>query len=105
MNQMKLLTCHNGQLHAARSEFASIDANRRSSFTTGFAALDELLPNGAFARGAVHELLAIPSHPTPFFVALFMARSSMIQPQMDADERKLKNASCDTGYQPVQSAL
>ena len=74
---MKLLTCHNGQLHAARSEFASIDANRCSSFVTGFASLDELLPNGAFARGAVHELLSIPSHPSPFFVALFIARAAM----------------------------
>ena len=35
---MKLLTCHNGQLHAVRSEFVSIDANRQSSFVTGFAA-------------------------------------------------------------------
>jgi hypothetical protein len=91
---MKLLTCHNGQLHAARSEFASIDANRRSSFVTGFAALDELLPNGAFARGAVHELLAIPSHPSPFFIALMFARAAMeekkFEPQINTDEHRLK---------------
>ena len=82
---MKVLTCHNGQLHAAHSECGSefgefgVKASERS-FVTGFVALDQVAPNGAFARGAVHELLAIPSHPSPFFVALFLAKASMIQP-------------------------
>ncbi|MBC8105339.1 MAG: hypothetical protein H7Z14_02020, partial [Anaerolineae bacterium] len=76
---MKLLTCHNGQLHAAHSELGSGAGAGQRSFVTGFSALDELLPNGAFARGAVHELLAIPSHPSPFFVALFIARASSLK--------------------------
>jgi hypothetical protein len=88
---MKLLTCHNGQLHAAHSELGmSTDATCKS-FVTGFAALDEIAPAGAFARGAVHELLTIPSHPSPFFIALFLSKACMIQPQMNADERGLKN--------------
>ncbi|CAN5657558.1 hypothetical protein BH09PLA1_BH09PLA1_20890 [soil metagenome] len=91
---MKVLTCHNGQLHAAHSEIGTSASSR--SFVTGFSAFDELLPNGAFARGAVHELLAIPSHPSPFFVALFIARATMIQPQMNADERGLKDRKCGT---------
>ena len=80
---MKLLTCHNGQLHAAQSEFGALgaDANQRA-FVTGFDALDAIVPHGAFAHGAVHELLAMPSHPSPFFVALFLA-------------------SCITGVSPV----
>lgn len=90
---MKLLTCHNGQLHAAHSEFVSIDANRQSSFVTGFPALDELLPNCAFARGAVHELLAIPSHPTPFFVALFIARAGMMNRELRVEDRGWKKNS------------
>ena len=74
---MKVLTCHNGQLHAAQSEFGA-DTNQRA-FVTGFDALDQIAPRGAFARGAVHELLAIPSHPSPFFVALFIARATLLK--------------------------
>jgi hypothetical protein len=88
---MKVLTCHNGQLHAARSEFGSDTPGvSRRSFVTGFDALDSIAPNGSFARGVVHELLSIASHPSPFFIALFLAKSAMIQPQMNADERGLK---------------
>src|SRR4051794_15069369 len=98
---MQLLTCHNGRLHAATvtscddaGAGAGMNAKSRG-FATGFAALDELLPNRAFARGAVHELLALPQHPFPLFVALLVARSALLQsqkilqPQMNADERGL----------------
>jgi protein ImuA len=101
---MKLLTCHNGQLHAARSEFASFDANGRSSFTTGFVALDELLPNGAFARGAVHELLSIPSHPSPFFVALFIARAGMMNRGLRIEDRWKKNSFLSSILNPPSSS-
>jgi hypothetical protein len=69
---MKLLSCHNGRLHF----HAADTAPKAKSFTTGLPALDELLPGGALARGAVHELLALPDHPPPLFVALVLARSA-----------------------------
>ena len=93
---MKVLTCHNGQLHAAHSEFG-IDASSHRSFVTGFEALDQIAPNAAFARGAVHELLAIPSHPSPFFVALFLARAALIRtdsPQRHGGTERKSNSLC-----------
>lgn len=46
------------------------------SFVTGLTALDSLPPRGAFAYGAIHEILADPSHGEPRFFALLLARAA-----------------------------
>src|SRR5436309_3291067 len=46
------------------------------TFATGLAALDNLLPAGGFARGAVHELLSDPAvGPPPLLLGLLLARA------------------------------
>jgi len=75
---MQLLSCHQGRIFT--TDFAANNGSTKS-FTTGLCALDELLPRANFARGAVHELLALPSHPLPLFFALLLARSAMNQPK------------------------
>src|SRR5687767_10801114 len=69
---MQLISCHNGRLLA--SALAEETLSRPKVFTTGLAAIDDLLPHGGFARGAVHEILAQPHHGTPRFFALLLAR-------------------------------
>src|SRR5688572_3930385 len=69
---MQLISCHNGRLLA--SALAEETLSRSKVFTTGLAAIDELLPHGGFARGAIHEVLADPKHGTPRFFALMLAR-------------------------------
>jgi protein ImuA len=75
---MKLISCHDGKLHAldagsARAGSAASTAGCKA-FHTGLAALDALSPGGAFARGAVHELLTAPADGTPMFFAAMLAR-------------------------------
>ncbi|MGH7180062.1 MAG: ImuA family protein [Tepidisphaeraceae bacterium] len=72
---MKFLTCHGGRLHT--DVLSQPVGPRNRAFPTGLEAMDELLPGGAFARGAVHELLALPNHPPPLFVALLIARAAL----------------------------
>jgi hypothetical protein len=91
---MQLLSCHNGRLHtAAITSCDGIPGGKSRGFVTGLSALDDLLPNRMFARG-VHELLALPQHSFPLFVALLVARSALLQSpqtlqsQMDADEHR-----------------
>ena len=75
---MKLISCHDGKLltldaaDARRTPSSSRAAG--SVFRSGLAALDALPPGGAFARGAVHELLAGPQHPKPTQFAAWLAR-------------------------------
>jgi protein ImuA len=73
---MKLISCHDGKLHA-------LDASRvarrhpddgRNAFRTGLDAFDALPPGGTFARGAVHELLHAPGHPAPMFPTAWLAK-------------------------------
>lgn len=70
---MQLISCHNGKLHAL-GEGALRAAAPAGSFNTGLAALDELLPSGGFARGAMHELLFAPPDPRPLFLATLLAK-------------------------------
>jgi protein ImuA len=68
---MKLISCHDGKLF-------TLDAARPSrattqTFRTDIPALDELPPGGAFARGAVHELLSKPGDAKPTFFASVLA--------------------------------
>src|SRR2546421_9788983 len=48
----------------------------RKVFATGLTALDALLPEGGFPRGAVHEVLSDPAHGQPRFFALLLARAA-----------------------------
>src|SRR3954471_7439947 len=73
---MQLISCHNGKIHAI-GEDALRAAAPAGAFRSGLAALDELAPGGAFARGAVHELLAAPEHGRPLFLAALLARAAM----------------------------
>ena len=77
---MQVISCHNGQLHvtaaAADSAVRWAGATTARTFATGLSALDDLLPHGAFARGAVHELLVLPHHPPPLFVAAMLSRAA-----------------------------
>jgi len=98
---MKLLSCHDGKLHVlseqhlhrppggadGRAEGGAVADG--SAFSTGLAALDEIAPGGAFARGAVHEVLSDPDDGTPLFFAMLLA----------------SRGSCGTGFQPVSEAL
>src|SRR5262245_12041754 len=80
---MQLLSCHNGRLHAVN--VAAWDGSfKTKNFVTGFPALDDLLPGGAFARGAVHELLALPNHPPPLFAALLLVSCAIVERDFQA---------------------
>ena len=71
---MKLISCHDGKLHAL--EAGALAGPQGRTFRTGLAALDALPPGGAFARGAVHELLTAPSDAKPLFLAALLARGA-----------------------------
>lgn len=83
---MPLITCHAGKLltdyvthdGAASSFQTGVPGlqTRLPGFRTGLAALDALAPGGAFARGAVHELLADPADGQPRFIAMLLARAA-----------------------------
>jgi protein ImuA len=72
---MQLLSCHGGKLLKVDSADLSAAAPQRS-FATGLAALDRLLPNGALARGAIHEVLWGAKDPRPLFFAAWLARAA-----------------------------
>jgi len=68
---MPYVLVHDRTLHFTHQPPA---AARSGTFTTSLASLNSILPTGnlatgAFARGAVHELLHPPNHPPPAWVA------------------------------------
>ena len=71
---MQLISCHDGRLLTL--EASSLQACRGRSFRTGLQAFDALAPGGAFACGAVHELLSKPSDGNPLLLAAILARSA-----------------------------
>jgi hypothetical protein len=72
---MQLLSCHGGKL--LKVDSADLAASTpEHSFSTGLAAFDDLLPNRALARGAIHEILWNAPHPRPLFFAACLARFS-----------------------------
>jgi len=86
---MQLLSCHAGKLLKVDSaDLAGAATAGDRAISTGLAALDDLLPNRALARGALHEILWDAPHPRPLFFAACLARAS---------------APRGTGYQPVSS--
>jgi protein ImuA len=72
---MQLISCHDDRLLTLES--ADLGADSRRSFRTGLAALDATAPTGAFALGAIHELLSQPSNPRPLFIATLLARAAL----------------------------
>lgn len=70
---MKLISCHDGKLHALNAGEQS-PALAVKSFRTGLGALDDLPPGGAFVRGAVHELLSAPADPRAMLPAAWLAK-------------------------------
>ena len=71
---VQLISCHDGRLLTLDSTRLGNSSGR--SFRTGLEALDALAPGGAFARGAVHELLADRKEGTPLFAAMLLASAS-----------------------------
>ena len=88
---MRLISCHDGKLLTLDADApgagvgggASAVANDDRGFVTGLAALDALPPGGAFAGGAVHELLCDAAHGTPLFLAMLLARAATNQVEGD----------------------
>ena len=78
---MKLITCQGGRLLTLGEMPGDVQhsvvapACDVPSFTTGLPALDALAPGAALRRGAVHEVLAEPSHGMPLFFAMLLVRS------------------------------
>ena len=73
---MKLISCHDGKLHALDAGGSLLANPAAKTFRTGLPALDALAPGGAFARGAVHELLAAPEDGKPLLLAAMLARAA-----------------------------
>ena len=83
---MKLISCHDGRLltlDAADPRRTPAVASG-NAFRTGLPALDALPPGGAFARGAVHELLAGAEHPKPMQLAAWLARCAWAKAEAGA---------------------
>lgn len=71
---MQLVSAAGGVLRLRRS--GELGPAGAPAFTTGLTVLDALAPNGAFARGCVHELLS-DSAAMPRSVALLLARAAV----------------------------
>lgn len=93
---MQLISCHDGRLLTL--EGARLSACRADGFRTGLEPLDALAPGGSFARGAVHELLCEPSHGTPSFVAMILARGAARGPLADS---RINNADSQNASHPL----
>jgi hypothetical protein len=72
---MQWISCHKGRLLTQAQ--AQAKGLRQRSFCTGLEALDALAPEGAFACGAIHELLWEMGNGKPLFVATLLARSAL----------------------------
>ena len=70
---MQMIASHRGQLQVLKSD--QIPAHK-IGFKTGLRLLDDLAGPHAFCRGAVHEILAAPNQPLPFFFATLLARAA-----------------------------
>src|SRR5436190_5645585 len=70
---MKLISCQNGRILTSLKSDAEIHAPGKI-LATGFRELDDLLPNGGFERGAIHELLSSPQHGSARTFALFLSQ-------------------------------
>src|SRR5690349_15549606 len=73
---MQLISCHDGKLLKVDSADLRSTAPERS-FSTGLAAVDELLAGGVMARGVAHEVLwkgKREAGARPLFFAAWVAR-------------------------------
>jgi hypothetical protein len=69
-----VVTVSNGRLHALSKTDLSAPAHGRT-ITTGLTAIDDLLPAGRFAPGAVHEVLGV-TEALPILFPLLIARAA-----------------------------
>ena len=88
---MRLISCHDGKLLTLDADAPGACASATGGaaghgFVTGLSALDALPPGGAFARGAVHELLCDPAHGTPLFLAMLLAKCGTGGPSVSEQE-------------------
>jgi protein ImuA len=72
---MRLISCHDGKLLTLDAD--QVCAAGRGGFVTGLGMLDDLLPGGAFSRGAVHELLTEPANPQALAFAVLLAKGAI----------------------------
>ena len=72
---MKLISCHQGRL-LTLSQGEQIGGSGEP-FRTGLDVWDELAPGGAFARGAIHELLTPRRDANPLLAATLLARAAL----------------------------
>src|SRR5262245_20710837 len=72
---MQFISCHDGRIFTANRQ-CQLSGTGKRPFKTGLTALDELLPAGALACGAVHEILARPQDGAARFFALLLARAA-----------------------------
>lgn len=108
---MPLVTCHDGRLYTSKPSEA---AATRNGFVTGLPAIDDLMPSGGLARGAVHELLTEPGHGLPLTFAVILAKASVATQESPAalprDSSPARNGAviwCDpegTLYPPAVAA-
>src|SRR5947209_14478512 len=95
---MQLISCHDGRLLTL--DAARLSTARGGTFRTGLQALDALAPGGAFARGAIHELLSEPSHGTPSFLAMLLAKgASLVDLPLGAS--RTSNAASSDPFHPI----
>ena len=94
---MRLISCHDGRL--LTMDAARLSTARGGVFRTGLDALDALAPGGAFARGAVHELLCEPAQGTPSFLAMLLAKAaSRVEP---AGALRIDHANSPDDFHPL----
>jgi hypothetical protein len=101
---MKLISCHDGKLHTLDAG-AVPAASSSKIFRTGLTALDELSPGGAFARGAVHELLHAPKDAKPLLPAAWLARCAAGIDNMSSSAATIWSDPGGELYPPALAAL
>ncbi|HWE01028.1 MAG TPA: hypothetical protein VG326_01370 [Tepidisphaeraceae bacterium] len=70
---MRLIAAHDGKLHTLHPDIHAIGPASDRAFSSSLPDLDALAPGGAFARGAVHELLTEPQDGKATFIAMLLA--------------------------------
>ncbi len=88
--------CFLSRRQASGVKSAGVPRPTAQAFTTGLAPLDALAPGGAFARGAVHEILTAPEHGAALFFATLLAGASAAPPGGTGDGEGTKAVAAAT---------
>ena len=91
---MRLIAAQGGKILTLDSDLSphAVAGNERA-FSSGLAELDGIAPGGAFARGAIHELLTEPGNGKAMFLAMTLARE--LNGGQAATERRRDEAAKD----------